>query len=67
MASRTGRTDYIRVKLEIDKATGGLNAVPVFGRSGMLRTLAAADGLLVVPSEKEGLSAGETVEVYLWE
>ncbi len=67
VASRTGRTDYIRIKLEPDPSTGGLSAVPVFGRSGMLRTLAAADGLLVVPPEKEGLSAGETVEVYLWE
>ena len=67
VASRTGRTDYVRVKLERDKISGELSAVPVFGRSGMLRTLAEADGLLVVPPEKEGLSAGEKVEVFLWE
>jgi molybdopterin molybdotransferase len=67
VASRTGRTDYVRVKLEKDETTGKLNAIPIFGRSGMLRTLAEADGLLVVPPEKEGLSAGEQVQVCLWE
>ncbi len=67
VASRTGRTDYVRVKLKREETSGELTAVPVFGRSGMLRTLAEADGLLVVPPEKEGLSAGEQVEVYLWE
>jgi molybdopterin molybdotransferase len=67
VASRTGRTDYVRIKLEAGSETGELTATPVFGRSGMLRTLAEADGLLVVPPEKEGLSAGEVVEVDLWE
>ena len=67
VASRTGRTDYVRIKLKRDEISGELSAVPVFGRSGMLRTLAEADGLLVVPPEKEGLSTGEIVEVFLWE
>ncbi|MBM4236576.1 MAG: molybdopterin molybdotransferase MoeA [Firmicutes bacterium] len=67
VASRTGRTDYVRVKLARDLFSGESSAVPVFGRSGMLRTLAEADGLLVVPPEKEGLLAGEKVQVYLWE
>ena len=63
--SRSGRTEYVRVKLEL---TGdGLQAVPVFGRSGMLRTLAEANGLITIPSENEGLSAGTAVEVALWE
>ncbi len=67
IASRTGRTDYVRVKLGRDKATGELTAAPVFGRSGLLRTLSEADGLIVVPPEKEGLNAGDRVEVFLWE
>lgn len=67
VASRTGRTDYVRVKLKRDETSGELTAVPVFGRSGMLRTLAEADALLVVPPEKEGLSSGEKVQVYLWD
>ncbi len=65
ISSRSGRTDYVRVKLE--KNGDGIRAVPVFGRSGMLRTLAEADGLLVVPPASEGLSAGEIVDVKIWE
>lgn len=65
ISSRSGRTDYVRVKLERD--SDAIKAAPVFGRSGMLRTLAEADGLLVVPSALEGLSAGETVDVYIWD
>lgn len=65
ISSRSGRTDYVRVKLE--KTAEGIKAVPVFGRSGMLRTLAEADGLMVIPPEKEGLASGEIVEVELWE
>ncbi len=63
--SRSGRTDYIRVKLK--KTTDGMEAVPVFGRSGMLRTLSEADGLLIIPSASEGLSSGEKVEVRILE
>jgi molybdopterin molybdotransferase len=63
--SRSGRTEYVRVKLETTDE--GLQAVPVFGRSGMLRTLAEANGLVTIPSENEGLSAGTAVEVTLWE
>lgn len=65
ISSRSGRTDYVRIKIE--SAAAGLCAIPVLGRSGMLRTLAEADGLLVVPAAKEGLSAGETVEVTIWQ
>ncbi len=65
ISSRTGRTDYVRIKLE--DTPDGLSAVPVFGRSGMLRTLAEADGLLVVPAAVEGLSAGDQVEIEIWE
>lgn len=64
ISSRSGRTDYIRVRLEY--SSGAAKAVPLFGRSGMLRTLAEADGLMIVPGPKEGLAAGETVEVELW-
>ena len=65
IASHSGRKDYVRIKVEA--AAEGLKAVPVFGRSGMLRTLAEADGLLEIPAEKEGLSEGEIVEVKIWE
>jgi molybdopterin molybdotransferase len=65
ISSRSGRTDYVRIKLEVTAA--GYNAIPVLGRSGMLRTLAEADGLLIVSSAKEGLNAGDAVEVIIWE
>ena len=59
--SRSGRTDYIRIRIE--QVEDGFKAFPLFGRSGMLRPLAEADGLLVVPSSREGLREGESVEV----
>jgi molybdopterin molybdotransferase len=63
--SRSGRTDYVRIKLEKENDT--LRAVPIFGRSGILRSLAEADGLLTIPAEKEGLLEGEVVEITIWE
>lgn len=40
-------------------------AEPIFGRSNLIFTLVAADGLLRIPPDATGLSAGETVEVML--
>ncbi|MDD1660067.1 MAG: molybdopterin molybdotransferase MoeA [Methanomicrobiales archaeon] len=58
--SPKGREDWVRVRLEGDLAR------PVFGKSGLLNTLAASDGVVVVPAEREGMEAGEVVEVILW-
>jgi molybdopterin molybdotransferase len=41
------------------------NADPIFGKSNLIFTLAAADGLLRIPPDATGLSAGEMVEVLL--
>jgi len=41
------------------------NADPIFGKSNLIFTLAAADGLLRIPPDATGLSAGESVEVVL--
>jgi molybdopterin molybdotransferase len=40
-------------------------ADPIFGKSNLIFTLAAADGLLRIHSDATGLSAGEMVEVIL--
>ena len=40
-------------------------AEPIFGKSNLIFTLAAADGLLKIPPDATGLSAGEMVEVLL--
>jgi len=58
--STRGREDYIRVRLE------GGKAVPLFGKSGLLNTLAESDGMVRIPAGSEGLEAGTPVEVILW-
>jgi molybdopterin molybdotransferase len=40
-------------------------AEPIFGKSNLIFTLASADGLLRIHPDATGLSAGETVEVFL--
>ncbi len=64
VSSKSGRTDYVRVKF--NHTAGGLQAIPLFGRSGMLRPLTEADGLLTIPADKEGLMSGESVEIEIW-
>jgi molybdopterin molybdotransferase len=46
---------------------GGWNAEPVFGKSNLIFSLAAADGLVRISPEATGISAGDTVEVLLLE
>ncbi|MBV9324986.1 MAG: molybdopterin molybdotransferase MoeA [Chloroflexi bacterium] len=63
--SATGREDYIQVRLE-QRPDGGLDAVPVFGKSNLIFTLIRSDGMLKVPLDAGGLSAGAMVEVVLF-
>jgi molybdopterin molybdotransferase len=65
VASATGREDYIQVRLE-PGADGGLDAIPVFGKSNLIFTLIRADGMLKVPLDAGGLVAGTPVEVVLF-
>jgi molybdopterin molybdotransferase len=58
--SEKGRAEFVRVRVE------GGRAFPCFGKSGLLNTFAGSDGMVMVPAEREGLEAGETVEVILW-
>lgn len=60
LKSEGGREQYIRVKIENDAAT------PVLGKSGLLNTLLHSDGIIHIPSGKEGIMKGEEVEVRLW-
>ncbi len=63
--SANGREDYIRVKLvETDR---GLEALPLFGKSGLISTLVEGDGLIRVPMNTEGLYKGENVIVMLFQ
>ncbi len=64
VASRQGREDYVRVRLTPQEG-GELQAVPVLGKSGLLKTLILAEGLLRIPAGCEGLEAGKTIRVNL--
>jgi molybdopterin biosynthesis enzyme len=65
IASREGRTDFIRVRL--DHADGRWTARPVGAQiSGHLTPQAFAHGLLEVPEERASLAAGEPATVRLW-
>lgn len=66
MASRQGREDYVRVRLDWSTIPNALpTAVPVTGLSGLLRTLINAHGLLRIPADLEGIEAGREVEILL--
>jgi len=58
--SARGREEYVRVKVENGIAT------PLFGKSGLLNTLVASDGLICIPAGYEGLEKGSAVSVILW-
>ena len=59
------REDHIRVSLE--QRDGGLAAVPVLGKSGIITTMTRADGVVVVPIGQRMLDAGTDVDVQLFE
>ncbi|MFQ5801831.1 MAG: gephyrin-like molybdotransferase Glp [Candidatus Methylomirabilales bacterium] len=61
IASSFGREDYVPVRLLED--AGELLAEPVFGKSNLIYILVKAHGLVVIPLDVGGLSAGQTVEV----
>lgn len=64
IASEAGREDYVPARLV--EREGELLAEPVFGKSNLIFTLIRADGILRVPLNVNGLSAGEMVEVRLF-
>jgi molybdopterin molybdotransferase len=61
---RSGRTEFIRVLLAQEQ--GGYTATSTGAQgSGMLLSMARADGLAIVPADCNGLAAGNTVTVQL--
>jgi molybdopterin molybdotransferase len=72
VSSEPGVRTFARVTLADggDVVDGGKRAEAAPTRasgSGMLSSVALADGWVVVPESREGLGAGETVDVELWE
>ncbi len=66
LASQAGREDWWPIRLlGVSGDDDALRAEPIFGKSNLIFTLAAADGLLRIAPAATGLSAGELVEVFL--
>lgn len=67
LPSQAGREDWWAVKLIVNRKSQIANyeAEPIFGKSNLIFTLAAADGLLKIHPDATGLSAGEIVQVML--
>ena len=69
--SQTGREDWVAVKLLINGKWAPGNgevrylAEPIFAKSNLIFSLVAANGLMRIPPDLTGVSAGEMVEVYL--
>ncbi|MDL1977017.1 MAG: molybdopterin molybdotransferase MoeA [Deltaproteobacteria bacterium] len=63
LASVQGRSDFVRVRLIREE--GRLLAQPVLGKSGLIRTMVHADGLIEIDINSEGLNKGSVVDVEL--
>ena len=61
VASAQGRVDYVRVRLKDEN--GEIWADPVLGKSGLIHTMVAADGLVAIGMNSEGLDKGSAVSV----
>ncbi len=62
--SEAGREEYVRVLLK--QKNGHLWAVPVLGKSGMISSLAKADGYVTIGLNQEGLYQGQKVNVTIF-
>jgi molybdopterin molybdotransferase len=62
IASAIGRTDYVRVAVEVGKAV----PIATSGASILSSTVRAA-GCVIVPREQEGMPEGDEVEVLLYD
>lgn len=61
LASSQGRVDFVRVRLV--ERDGALYAEPLLGKSGLIRTMVKADGLVRIAADAEGLDKGDLVAV----
>lgn len=64
VASKPGREDYVRIRLEEREGQPPL-AHPVLGKSGLLRTMIQAQGLAAIPADAEGLYQEEMIDVWM--
>ena len=59
MPASPGRMTFQLVKVDKD-----FNVTPIFGRSGLIRTLSEADGYIVLETDQEGIRKGDRIKVF---
>jgi molybdopterin molybdotransferase len=64
LVSVQGRVDFVRVHLT--ETDGAPIAEPILGQSGLIHTMVAADGLVAIDMNSEGLDQGTHVDVMLF-
>ncbi|WP_320172253.1 gephyrin-like molybdotransferase Glp [Maridesulfovibrio sp.] len=62
--SKPGREDYIRVRLT-ERSNELPLAQPIYGKSGLLKTMIQADGLMIIPADTEGYYSGRSVQIWM--
>jgi molybdopterin molybdotransferase len=65
LESAPGRVDFVRVRL-VRGDDGEMMAEPILGKSGLIRTMVQADGLIAIDMNTEGLEKGDRVAVALF-
>lgn len=53
-----------RMTIQLVKIDKDYNIIPIYGRSGLIHTLAIADGFIKLDMNQEGLNKGSKVKVY---
>ena len=64
VSANHGRAQYNGALLR--EGPEGLEAVPIRGKSGLITTLAGADGYFCIPRDCEGFPAGTQVSVTIF-
>ena len=64
VSANHGRAQYTGVILR--QGPEGLEALPIRGKSGLITTLAGADGYFCIPRDCEGLPAGAWIPVHMF-
>lgn len=64
LPSKPGREDYVRIRLEEREGHPDL-ALPVLGKSGLLRTVVQAHGLARIPADSEGFYENDLIDVWI--
>ncbi len=65
LAASPGRKTFQLVKIEYSEEDQVPMAVPVLGKSGLIRTMSEADGYMIMDVNDEGINGGDYVKIIL--